>query len=83
MRLLRLKTFGKYSALEPFDRSFRQVGEPSSNIDPLCLVGVNGSGKSNLIELLSASFCYLERLTIGYQSVPSLHAKFAVPFEIE
>jgi len=83
VRLIRLKTFKKYFSLEPFDRVFRGADTSASQIDPICLVGVNGSGKSNLIELLSSIFCYLERLTIGYKSLPSSQARFDIPFEIE
>lgn len=43
---------------------FRQLSERLSdervNVEPLCLVGLNGSGKSNVLEVLAEIFYYLE-----------------------
>lgn len=38
--------------------------EANQNIEPYCLVGLNGSGKSNLLQVLTEIFYYLERKTI-------------------
>jgi restriction system-associated AAA family ATPase len=35
----------------------------SENIEPICLVGLNGSGKSNILEVLAEIFFYLESYT--------------------
>jgi len=63
LRLRSLKLVGQYKCLkgtevEPFCQEFASVGDFYT---PLCLVGINGSGKSNLIELISDIFCYADR----------------------
>lgn len=57
MRLLSLTLDGQYKGLknQVFDFS-----ETSGNI--IALIGLNGSGKSQLLELISETFAYLERL---------------------
>ncbi|MFC1863093.1 AAA family ATPase [Thermodesulfobacteriota bacterium] len=37
---------------------------------PICLVGLNGSGKSNLIELISDTLCYADRYYNDYYKSP-------------
>jgi restriction system-associated AAA family ATPase len=63
-----------------FDGQFRSLSSPSldfhrhyqadSPVSPVCLVGLNGSGKSNLIELLAVILCDLELALIGYAKIP-------------
>jgi restriction system-associated AAA family ATPase len=49
-----------------FSLQFRQNNYyPSDNDEPVCLVGLNGSGKSNSLEVLSELFYYLELQTIA------------------
>ena len=49
----------------PFILQFRQNNYyPDDNKEPICMVGLNGSGKSNSLELLSELFYYLELQTI-------------------
>lgn len=50
----------------PFALQFRQNNYyPDDNKEPICMVGLNGSGKSNSLELLSELFYYLELQTIA------------------
>lgn len=50
----------------PFTLQFRQNNYyPDDNKEPICMVGLNGSGKSNSLELLSELFYYLELQTIA------------------
>lgn len=56
MRLLSIELFGQYKGLkdQTFDFSMAQG-------DVVVLIGVNGSGKSQVMELIAEAFTYLER----------------------
>lgn len=56
MRLLSLELIGQYKGLKDQYFDFRNT---EGNI--LALIGLNGSGKSQLLELISETFAYLER----------------------
>jgi hypothetical protein len=56
MRLLSLKLIGQYKGLKDQYFDFRTI---EGNI--LALIGLNGSGKSQLLELIAETFAYLER----------------------
>lgn len=56
MRLLSLELIGKYKGLKDQYFDFRNT---EGNI--LALIGLNGSGKSQLLELIAEAFAYLER----------------------
>lgn len=56
MRLLSLELIGQYKGLKDQYFDFRNT---EGNI--LALIGLNGSGKSQLLELLAETFAYLER----------------------
>ncbi|HIF9398953.1 TPA: AAA family ATPase [Photobacterium damselae] len=63
MRLNRLKLVGRYKSIvgteqQPFIYTFKPNSEDYS---PICLVGLNGSGKSNFIELIADIFGYADR----------------------
>ncbi|WP_299978645.1 AAA family ATPase [uncultured Pseudoteredinibacter sp.] len=63
MRLNRLEIVGEYKSIRgdrenPFVYDFV---DSHSNYSPLCLVGLNGSGKSNFIELIADIFGYVDR----------------------
>jgi restriction system-associated AAA family ATPase len=71
----------RYKSLEPFDITFT-IDKDTNNVDPICLVGINGSGKSNLLELLAEIFFYLEGFFLKY--IPnSFTSKFSINFELE
>jgi predicted ATPase len=57
MKLLSIELFGHYKGLkdQPFDFSVAQG-------DVAVLIGANGSGKSQVMELIAEAFSYLERL---------------------
>lgn len=44
---------------DKFEIKFRETNN-RNEIDPICLAGLNGSGKSNIMELISEIFFYLE-----------------------
>ena len=56
MRLLSLQLIGQYKGLKNQCFEFRNT---EGNI--LALIGLNGSGKSQLLELIAEAFAYLER----------------------
>lgn len=56
MRLLSLELIGQYKGLKDQYFNFRNT---EGNI--LALIGLNGSGKSQLLELIAETFAYLER----------------------
>lgn len=66
MKLLKLTLFSSFRGLpEGFELNFRKDNYTEIDIhDPICLVGLNGSGKSNTLEVLSEIFYFLELKTI-------------------
>jgi len=66
MKLLRLKLNDQFGKLEsPFEIIFRKAITGQQTVDwdefnPFCLAGLNGSGKSNVLEALSNIFYHLE-----------------------
>lgn len=83
IKFIRLKLNGEYKALLDFDQTFRIEGETRSALSPVCLVGLNGSGKSNLIEALSEIFCYLELINLPYEGITQRAKQKEMDFEIE
>lgn len=61
MRLLSLQLHTEFRGLSPgFKILFRKDVSDTGKIEPLCFVGLNGSGKSNLLQVLGEIFYYLE-----------------------
>lgn len=76
MKLLNLKIGSQFRSLAPgFDVKFHQQGnfEEMTHFNPFCLVGLNGCGKSNVLEALSQIFYHLE-LCLG-KHLPSVLKK--------
>jgi len=66
VRLERLQLIGEFKNLkgttdEPFEYTFPSPSSEETGLNPICLVGLNGSGKSNLIELIADIFSYADR----------------------
>ncbi|MBK8654708.1 MAG: hypothetical protein IPN20_12560 [Haliscomenobacter sp.] len=61
MQLLHLKILTQFRGL-PAGSEFTFSNEELSKnrLEPICLVGLNGSGKSNLLELIAEIFYYLD-----------------------
>ena len=85
IKLLRLVIEGEYKSLLNFQQKFRAEDEFHNDISPICLVGLNGSGKSNLIEALSEIFCYLELINLPFKGKGSFqqNKQRDLQFEIE
>lgn len=61
MKLISLCLKNDFNSLRPFDSvNISHVDREDGKIDPLCLIGINGSGKSNLLELIAEAFYYFE-----------------------
>jgi type I restriction enzyme S subunit len=47
-----------YRSIRQFDCTYHSDTTPPDEASPICLVGLNGSGKSNLIEAIAEVFCF-------------------------
>lgn len=69
MKLIKLKIGEQFRSLkENFELIFRdsEINESLSNFHPFCFAGLNGSGKSNVLEALSNIFYHLECIINDY-----------------
>ncbi len=83
MRLLKFELAGEYRSLKDFSWEFRGHPIDLGVIEPICLVGLNGSGKSNLIEALSEIFCFMDLLCLEYVSATQVKKVIPPPFVVE
>lgn len=83
MKLIRLKVFDDFNSLKAFDFVFRKESHSSSAVSPICLVGLNGSGKSNLIEAFSEILCHLELSLLSWKSIRAKHRGTKLRFVVE
>lgn len=61
MQLKKLELLTRFRGLQPgFTIDFSRPSVNVNTVEPLCLVGLNGSGKSNLMQVLAEIFNYLE-----------------------
>lgn len=77
MKLLSLKIQSQFRSLAPgFEVKFHQQDnfEAMTQFNPFCLVGLNGCGKSNILEALSQIFYHLE-LCVGKHLPSALREK--------
>lgn len=65
-----------YRSLNDPECEFHGENEPSGEAAPICLVGLNGSGKSNLIEAIADVFCFLELINLPWKSLRSTSSKY-------
>lgn len=85
MRLNRLKLVGRYKSIvgteqQPFIYTFKPN---SDGYSPICLVGLNGSGKSNFIELIADIFGYADRyFNPQYECSEDLTYDFEIEYQI-
>jgi restriction system-associated AAA family ATPase len=74
--LRRFKMDSPYRSLGPFDCSFHLDKESPYEASPICLVGLNGSGKSNLIEAVAEVFCFLELINLPWKKIESPSSRY-------
>jgi ABC-type multidrug transport system ATPase subunit len=78
MKLLRAELIGKYKGLENQTFDFT-----NSSGDVLALIGLNGSGKSQFLEMLCETFAWLERVQRpDFKAVDVLNYKLNLTYEI-
>ncbi|KFF03874.1 restriction system-associated AAA family ATPase [Chryseobacterium luteum] len=85
MKLLRLQINHHFRSLPAGFKLIFREGDDNlyENIDePICLVGVNGSGKSNVLEALAEIFSYLDQTFLRYVNSHS-DSPLINSFEIE
>ncbi|WP_010227350.1 restriction system-associated AAA family ATPase [Gillisia marina] len=61
MKLKRIKLLSPFRGLpSDYEINFNRSLIPNDQIEPICFVGLNGSGKSNALEAVAEMFYYLE-----------------------
>lgn len=61
MKLLSLQLTTPFNSLQPFEKQdFAYFPTKKNILEPICLIGANGSGKSNMLEFISEMFFYIE-----------------------
>lgn len=70
-----------FKSLKKFDNPITFDESPNNTFDPICLVGLNGSGKSHFIELIAECFMISEYYGVN-ESFPSFE-NIPLLFEIE
>lgn len=88
MKLLRLKIASPFRGLpkEGIELHFRQDNYLPEDInEPVCLVGLNGSGKSNILEVICEVFYYLEIQNVASKKeLSKINQRYhSLGFEIE
>lgn len=83
MKLIRLKLLSEFRGLaKGFEIEFTNNKINPKSIEPICLIGLNGSGKSNVLEVVSEIFYYLETFSKAKKSeIKNYKKNFG--FEIE
>lgn len=90
MKLLRLKINNSFRSLPAgFEIIFRDHKKDlEKNLDePICLVGINGSGKSNVLEALAEVFSYIDQSFLSFVMnhsdspiINSFELEYLIPF---
>ena len=83
MKLLRLKIGQQYRSLKNFTYDLKNKKIEYSDNEPICVVGLNGSGKSNIIEALSEIFCFLDLYHLNYKKTQQWARLSPLSFELE
>lgn len=88
MKLLRIKLFSSFRGLqEGFEIKFYNDITEAKSLEPICFVGQNGCGKSNVMEALSEIFYELELMHHNYSDDDNedylLNNKESYGYEIE
>lgn len=65
-----------YRSLSDFNCYYHPEIDETAEASPICLVGMNGSGKSNLIEALAEVFCFLELINLPWKKVESSSSRY-------
>jgi restriction system-associated AAA family ATPase len=71
-----------FKSLEKFESALNFDESPKDTFDPICFVGLNGSGKSHLVELIAECFMLAEYF-FRNKKMPSFDQSNPLLFEIE
>lgn len=75
MKLISIKLHDDFRSLKSgFELVFSADNQPEQAFNPYCVVGRNGSGKSNILELLAAIFYHLELRCLDF--LPDIYEEF-------
>lgn len=78
MKLKKLKLLSKFRGLpKGYEINFSLENSSELAVNPICFIGLNGSGKSNLLELISEIFYFLETYS---RSNTTEFKKYKTPF---
>ncbi len=78
MKINRLKILTDFRGLKPDYEVVFNNAPNDERVEPLCFVGLNGSGKSNVLEVISECFYYLE--AYSEEQAKSELKKYRTPF---
>lgn len=82
MKIRRVKILSPFRGLPEGYEVFFEASPDNDLLEPICFVGLNGSGKSNVLEAIAEIFYYLETYhEADKKSLPSYKTDFG--FEIE
>lgn len=74
MKLISIKLYDDFRSLKSGFELVFSADADNQTFNPYCVVGRNGSGKSNILELLAAIFYHLELRCLDY--IPDAYEKF-------
>ncbi len=83
IRLIQLKLHDDYSSLKAGIFDLRSLSGKPERLAPLCLVGMNGSGKSNLIEALSEILCHVELSLLNWEEITKKQRVVRLGFSLD
>jgi restriction system-associated AAA family ATPase len=83
MKLIRLQYRDPSNSLQAYDFNFDNGRHESNALEPLCFVGLNGSGKSKLLEILAKIFFELDKLwRSSNRTKPTVSAEFRFEYHL-
>lgn len=83
MKLISLQYRDLANSLQGYDFNFDNGRHESKALEPLCFVGLNGSGKSKLLEILATIFFELDKLWRNTNKTkPTVSANFRFEYHL-
>ncbi|EEX34084.1 MULTISPECIES: AAA family ATPase [Vibrio] len=83
MKLISLHYSDPNNSLQAYEFNFDNDRHESNALEPLCFVGLNGSGKSKLLEILAKIFFELDRLWRNTNKAkPAVSANFRFEYHL-
>lgn len=83
MKLISLQYRDPANSLQAYNFNFDNGRHESNTLEPLCFVGLNGSGKSKLLEILAKIFFEIDRLWRNTnRTKPTVTANFRFEYQL-